>query len=227
MKKILEQLHCVPLFRGIMESELVELLYCLQAQRKEYQRDEIILSAGQKVDRVGIVLEGWVQIIREDLSGNRTIIAELGSGELFAETFAFATGEAKRLPVMVLSVSSSTVLWIQYRRMVTACASACHYHVRLIENMRGILADKNLLLNRRLGHLSKRSTREKLMSYFEEQALRQGSCDFYIPFDRQELADYLCVERSAMSATLSKMQKDGLITVNKNHFILHVSENDV
>ena len=118
---------------------------------------------------------------------------------------------------------SENVLLMDYRKILHACPSGCSFHQKLVENMLAVVADKNLMLNRRLGHLSKRSTREKLLSYLSEQATLHDSADFYIPFDRQELADYLCVERSAMSAVLSKLRAEGLLEVERNHFHLKSS----
>lgn len=220
MKQYFSLLQSIPLFRGIGGTELGAMLDCLRARQSGYRAGEIILLAGQPADRVGILLDGRAQIIREEFSGSRTLLAGLEPGDLFAEAFACASGDGRTLPVTVLSVTESAVLLIDYRRVITTCPSACPFHARLIENMLAVMADKNVLLNRRLGHLSKRSTREKLLSYFSEQAALGGSDEFTIPFNRQELADYLCVERSAMSATLSKLRDEGILETRRNHFIL-------
>lgn len=208
------------LFQGIGEGELGQMLACLQARRARYAAGETILLAGEPADRVGILLEGRAQVIREEYSGSRTLLANLEPGDLFAEAFACASESGRTLPVTVLSPAASAVLMIDYRRVIKTCPSACAFHARLIENMLAVMADKNLLLNRRLGHLSKRSTREKLLSYFSEQAAQGGSAEFTIPFNRQELADYLCVERSAMSAALSKLQAEGVLETRRSHFRL-------
>lgn len=180
----------------------------------------MILLAGDPADRVGVLLEGRAQVIREEFSGSRTILTGLNPGNLFAEAFACASGEHKTLPVTVLAVAESVVLWMDYRKILRACPAGCAFHHRLVENMLAVVADKNLMLNRRIGHLSKRSTREKLLSYLSEQAALHGSAAFSIPFDRQQLADYLCVERSAMSAVLSKLREEGVLEVERNRFRL-------
>ena len=223
MKKYQELFRMIPLFRGITDQERETMLDCLRAREQRFAADSIILLAGQPADRVGIVLEGQAQVIREEFSGNRTILTALGPGDLFAEAFACASGEHKTLPVTVLATTESVVLLMDYRKILHACPSGCSFHQKLVENMLAVVADKNLMLNRRLGHLSKRSTREKLLSYLSEQATLHNSADFHIPFDRQELADYLCVERSAMSAVLSKLRAEGFLEVERNHFHLKSS----
>lgn len=220
MKNYLEIAGSSPLFRGVGTEELEGMLRCLNAGVRRYAAGSAVLRAGQRAEQVGLVLSGRMQVVREEFSGDRTLLAELSVGELFAETFACAPGEVKRLPVTVAAVTDCAALLLDYRRIVRACPNACPFHARLIENMLGVLAEKNMGLNRRLVHLSRRSTREKLRSYLEEQAVLHGSAAFTIPFDRQELADYLCVERSAMSAALSRMQAEGLLETRKSWFRL-------
>lgn len=220
MKKYNEILESVPLFRGISEEERQQMLDCLRAQQQRFAAGAVILLAGDPADRVGVLLEGRAQVIREEFSGNRTILTGLNPGDLFAEAFACASGEHKTLPVTVLAVAESVVLWMDYRKILRACPAGCAFHHRLVENMLAVVADKNLMLNRRIGHLSKRSTREKLLSYLSEQAALHGSAAFSIPFDRQQLADYLCVERSAMSTVLSKLREEGVLEVERNRFRL-------
>lgn len=217
MKKYFSILETSPLFLGIRGEELGEMLNCLNARSAAYPKQEILLLQGQPAAEMGMVLSGSIQIIKEDFGGNRTILAELGPGELFAESFACA--RVRRLPVTAAASSDSEVLWMDYRRVVSTCPSACPYHTKLIENMLAILASKNLLLNQKIEHLSKHTTREKLLSYLSDQAARRGETEFDIPFNRQELADYLCVDRSALSAELSRMQREGLLHYHRSHFI--------
>lgn len=217
MKNHLPFLARVPLFHGIDENELSEMLHCLNAKTAGYQKGEIILLEGQPVSSVGVVLSGQVQIVKEDFSGNRNIMAELGPGSLFAESYACARSAS--LPVTVVGVAEGEVLWLDYARIVTTCPSACRFHTRLVENMLAILASKNILLSQKIEHVSKRTTREKLLVYLSDQAAH-GSGEFDIPFNRQELADYLCVDRSAMSNELAKMQREGILRFRRNHFRL-------
>lgn len=218
MKDYLPFLAQVPLFRGIHQNQLSEMLRCLNAKTYGYQKGEIILLEGQPVSSVGAVLSGQVQVIKEDFAGNRNILAEIGPGGLFAESYACVRSGS--LPVTVVSTTESEILWLDYTRVVTTCPSACRFHTQLVENMLTILASKNILLSQKIEHVSKRTTREKLLAYFSDQAAMHGSGEFDIPFSRQELADYLCVDRSAMSNELGRMRKDGILQFRFNHFRL-------
>lgn len=206
----------VPLFNGISENDLYAMLDCLNARIVQYEKNNIIFLAGDPVSRVGIVCSGGVQLVREDMLENRAIMASLSAGDIFGETFACARIE--RLPVSVVATSDCEILLIDYRRIVTTCPSTCVFHGKLVENMLEILADKNLMLNQKIEALSARSIRGKLLAYLTAQAQRSGSYAFKIPFNRQELADYLSVDRSAMSAELGKMRDDGLLRFHKNDF---------
>ncbi|NCB52664.1 MAG: Crp/Fnr family transcriptional regulator [Clostridia bacterium] len=217
MEENLSFLSQVSLFRGIAADDLRGMLGCLNARKKFYRKQDIILLEGQDVSSVGIVLAGRAQIIKEDYMGNRNIMAEVLPGQLFAE--AFSCVHTDKLPVTVLSVADSEIMWIDYRRIITVCSSACKFHTKLVENMLAVLAFKNIQLNQKIEHLSKRTTREKLLSYLSDQAEKCGD-EFDIPFNRQELADYLCVDRSAMSNELCKLRDEGLLDFHFRHFLL-------
>ena len=219
MKKIYEVLKKVPLFDGIAENELDMALKCLSPQQRLYEKGEIILRAGEQVSSVGIVLSGRIQIVKEDFAGNRNILADVNQGALFAE--AFSCAKVKKLPVTVISVTGSEILFIDYQKIVSSCSNTCIFHARMVENMLEILARKNIMLNQKIEHTSKRSTREKLLSYLAEQAQVQGGKRFLIPFNRQELADYLCVDRSAMSSELGRLKDEGILDFTKNEFELY------
>lgn len=213
-----------PLFQGIAVEDLENMLHCLDAHETHYAPKAGILLAGQKVQQVGLLLNGQAQVLREEYSGTRTIVTALRAGDLFAEAFAYGPETQAVLPVTVMAVTACTVLFLDVGRLLTTCTSACPFHNRLIANLVTILASKNRLLNARLGHLSQRTTREKLLSYLMEQAMLQKSTHFAIPFNRQELADYLCVERSAMSAVLSQLRGEGILTTDRQIFYLHMNE---
>ncbi|MCI9414648.1 MAG: Crp/Fnr family transcriptional regulator [Clostridiales bacterium] len=208
-------LSSAPLFRGLSGMEREEVLRDLHARRQTYTAGVILLLAGTEPAAMGMVLDGRIQVVREDEAGNRTILTELEPGELFGEAFLFAQGTQRRLPVTVLAVTDCRVLWIDRQRMRGGA------HPLLTDNLLAILAGKNRLLNRRIGHLSRRTTREKLLSYLTEQADWQGSRSFSIPLSRQELADYLCVERSAMSAALGRLREEGILDFQRSHFTLY------
>lgn len=172
--------------------------------------------AGDAVAEVGVLLMGKIQIVQEDIFGNRTIIDQLTAGHLFAETFICAG--IKKSPVTVLTITECEILLIKFRQIITTCSSACEFHTKLIENMLQILARKNMILNQKNKFLSQRSTREKIRAYFMHMIAQQGKFNFDIPFSRSELADYLCVDRSALSRELGKLQDEGKIKFHKNAF---------
>lgn len=215
---ITHEIKKCPLFAGIEENQLESLLGCLTATKRTYMKDKFIFRADDHAEFVGIVMSGRVYIIQEDFWGNRVILTHAGSGGLFGE--AFSCAEINKLPVSVIAAEKSEIVLINYRKIVTACSSACIFHTQLIKNMLRILAEKNIMLTRKMEHLSKRTTREKILSYLSVQAVRKKSCTVESPYNRQELADYLCVDRSALSRELSLMQKEGLLRYDKNKFEL-------
>lgn len=214
----IETIKKCPLFTDISDNQLETLLNCLTAVLKTYSKDEFIFMAENKASSVGVVLSGGVYVIQEDFWGNRTIIAHIEQVGMFGEAFSCAGTD--KLPVSVVAVENSEVMLIDYRKIVTSCSSACVFHTQLIKNMLRIIAEKNIMLTRKMEHLSKRTTREKLLSYLSSQAVRLKSGTLQIPFNRQELADYLCVDRSALSRELGLMQNEGLIRYDKNCFEL-------
>ena len=206
-----------PLFAGITEEELPGLLKCIRARRASFHKNEILLRRGEATTQVGLVLSGTVHIIREDFWGNRSIVGLVGPGDLFAESYALT---AEPLEVTALAATDGEVLFLDGSRIISGCQQACGFHVRLSRNMVAILARKNLNLTAKMRHMARKTTREKLMSYLSAQALRAGSPEFEIPMDRQQLADFLGVERSAMSATPGKLRHEGVLEFRKNHFRL-------
>lgn len=207
-----------PLFAGIEDDQLESLLYCLTASKRVYTKDEFIFRADNKAVSVGIVISGGVRVIQEDFWGNRAILAHIGPGGLFGEAFSCAGTD--RLPVSVVASEKSEVMMVDYRKIVTACTSACVFHTRLVMNMLRILAEKNIMLTRKIEHLSLRTIRERLLSFLSVQAVQAKSDVVEIPFNRQELADYLCVDRSALSRELGLMQNEGILRYDKNRFEL-------
>lgn len=207
-----------PLFRDIEGEQLTLLLNCLAAKTQAYKRDAFIFRAEERAIYIGIVLSGAANVIQEDFWGNRTILSRAEPGELFGESFSCA--EVQTLPVSVVATEASEIMLIDYRKVISTCPSSCDFHARLISNMLQILARKNVMLTRKMEHLSKRTTREKLLSFLSAQAFHAHSDEVLIPFNRQELADYLCVERSALSRELSAMKREGVLSYEKNRFKL-------
>ena len=211
-----EVLRGTPLFFGLSDPELSALLLCQNPQEEAYPRDAFILRAGAATKRAGLLLAGAVHILEEDFWGNRSILTELGPGELFAETYAVS---ALPLRVSVLSAEPCRVLWLDLARLLHPCGR-CAGHEAVLRNLMRELARKNLLLTQKLEYLSRRSTKEKLLSYLSDQAARQHSSVFTVPFNRQQLADYLSVDRSAMSSALAKLQREGVLRFSRSRFEL-------
>ncbi|UWP58818.1 Crp/Fnr family transcriptional regulator [Ruminococcus gauvreauii] len=206
------------LFRGDSPEEIKIILDCLGCEQKTFKRGEAIYRSGDVVQSLGIVLSGRVQIENDDLWGNKSILDSVGPGQVFAETYACVPGEP--LMVSVIAAEASEILFLNIGRVLKTCPNACQHHSRLVSNLLTISARKNLNLSRRIFHTSSKSIRGRLMSYLSFQAARHGCFEFTIPFNRQQLADYLSVDRSAMSNELSKMQREGLLTADKNRFCL-------
>ena len=218
MKKRVEALKKCPLFSGISEDDIGSLLNCLNAKEICAKKGDIIFNAGDRPDYVGIILKGSVHVVQDDYWGERIILTAVQEGGLFGESFSCA--EASVLPVSVLAREDVVFLLVDCKKMLLTCSSTCQFHTRLIRNIMKILANKNIMLTRKIEHITKKTTREKVLSYLSECALENRSNSFNIPFNRQELADYLSVERSALSNTLCKMRDNGEIQFEKNKFIL-------
>ena len=218
MKEYVPILLQCPLFAGIEVEELAAVLPCLNAQVVSREKGEYLFAEGEPALRMGVVLSGGVQVVQEDYHGDRSIVGDIGPGQLFGETFALA--QVPALPVSVLCTAPSRIMLLDCRRLATTCTAACAHHQRIIMNLLHAVAQKNLHLHRKLSILSKRTTREKLLAYLSDQARLHRSREFTIPFDRQALADYLGVERSALSAEIGKLRDLAVLESTKNRFEL-------
>jgi CRP-like cAMP-binding protein len=216
MEQFFEKLlHC-PLFRGIEQSDLPSMINCLDGKTVTVPKGNSVFMEGEPARFVGVVLSGTVQVVREDYYGNRSVLTSLRSGELFAEVFSLAGLEA--MPVSVIAVKDSMVLLLDCKQVLTSCSNSCYFHSLLLKNLLQEMAQKNLALSQKIRYMSQKTTKEKLMTYLFDQAKQQGSSEFTIPFDRQALADYLGVERSAMSAEISKLKRLGQIDTKGSWF---------
>ena len=220
MKDFLSVIRSSQLFSGISEKELTAMLFCLDAKTESFSKDTFVLRAGDTAESIGLVLLGSVLIIQEDIWGNRNIISKAGPSQTFAAAYACAPGS--RLNVSVIAETPLTVMFLNVKRILNVCSSACTHHSRIIRNLLGELAANNLRFNEKLTHMGQRSTRSKIMSYLSAEAQRLGKYEFDIPFSRQQLADYLGIERSGLSLELGKMKKDGILDYHKNHFVLRL-----
>lgn len=206
------------LFQGMNADEAREALTCLDAHEKKYRKGSVIFRAGNRAEYMAVMIAGRVKIEINDLWGNTTLLGYAEAGELFAESYACIPGE--KLMVNAVAAENCTVLFLNAARLFHICAKTCTHHNLLIRNLLQIMAEKNLTLSRRSLHTSSKTIRSRLLSYLSEQAKRADSHQFTIPFNRQELADYLGVDRSALSGELGKMKRDGLIDFHKNSFLL-------
>ena len=213
--KILENSR---LFAGIRVDEIQPMLSCLQAVERKYPRGAYIFHTGEEVRALALLVRGTAHIQKEDFWGNRSLLASLAAGDIFAEAYAMPGSGAMRSDVV--AVESCTVLLMDVERVLSRCTNSCAFHARLTENLFVLLAEKNRILARKADYLAQRTTRQRLLVYLSEQAQRAGSAEFTIPFNRQQLADFLSVERSAMSAELSRMQAEGLLETERSHFRL-------
>ncbi len=213
-----EILKTSPLFAHIERDNLSAMLGCLGTKEMHYRKGETVFAEGDKASHMGIVCRGEVQMERMDYDGNRTIVSHAEEGELFAE--AFACAEVEQLPVSVIAAEDTEVLLFDCRRITQSCCNACAFHQQMIYNLLKITAQKSILLHQRAEIISHRTTRDKLMAYLNRRAKDAGSRKFTVPFDRQELADYLEVDRSGLSAEISKLRREGVLNSTKNEFEL-------
>ena len=218
MKKYIPILKRTKLFSGVGEEDIASLLSCLGARKKEYKKGEYILREGEHISDIFILVEGKIHIQKDDYWGNRSILSVISVGEMFGE--GYAAPESGALLNDVVAVEDSSVIFFDVKRILTTCPSACRFHNMIVQNMFFAISDKNRRLVQKLGHMSGRTTRAKLISYLSEEAKRQGASVFTVPFNRQQLADYLCVDRSAMSNELCKMRDEGMIKFEKSRFEL-------
>lgn len=218
MEKYIPILKRTKLFSGVGEEDISSMLSCLGGSFKAYKKGEYILREGERISDIFILVEGKIHIQKDDYWGNRSILSELSVGEMFGE--AYSSPESGVILNDVVAMEDSSVIFFNVRRILTTCSSACRFHNMIVQNMFFAISEKNRKLVQKLGHMSGRTTRAKLISYLSGEAKRQSSSAFTVPFNRQQLADYLCVDRSAMSNELCKMRDEGMIRFEKNRFEL-------
>lgn len=218
MQKYIPILKRTRLFSGVGEEEIGAMLNCLQARLCTYKKGEYVLRQGEYVDNIMVLVEGKLHIQRDDYWGNRSIINMVSTGEMFGESYA--AHESGALMNDVLAVENCAVIFFDVKRIITVCSASCRFHAMVVQNLFFAISDKNRKLMQKLTFMSQRTTREKLIAYLSEEAKRHNSSEFSIPFNRQQLADFLSVDRSAMSNELCKMRNEGMIKFEKNRFVL-------
>ena len=216
MKQYLKVLEKASLFKDVDPIDLEHLILCLEVSRKKYELGEYIIQLGQEVNHIGIVVEGQVEVVKENIVGDRNIMVVLEPSHIFGEGIVCTT---KRLsPVTVRAKTKTTVLFIPYEKVIITCGKSCGFHSQLIRNMLRLLGEKNYTLNQKIDFLILKGMREKITLYLLEQARVSGNMAFNINLSRNDLAEYLNVSRSAMSRELSRMKEEGLIDYYKNSF---------
>ena len=218
MKDFVPVLKKTKLFSGVGDEEISTMLSCLGASLFTYKKGDYVLRQGEHLSDILVLVEGSLHIQRDDYWGNRSILGHIGIGEIFGE--AYAAPDSGTLLNDVIAVEDSSVFFFDVKRVISTCSSACRFHTMVVQNLFFAISEKNRTLVQKLDYLSRRTTREKLISYLSEEAKRQNSPQITIPFNRQQLADYLSVDRSAMSNELGKMRDEGLLEFEKNRFRL-------
>ena len=220
MKKYLTVLKKCCLFQQFNDEEILHALTCLDAKVIHRNKDAYILNAGSSPDSVGLLLSGSALIVQDDLWGNRNVVAKLTEGSLYAEPFAVIPDAVMNMSVA--AIEDCEILLLPASKIFHVCQNACPHHNLLIQNFVEALSGKLLLLNDKITHVSKRRTRDKLLSYLSAESIRQNSLSFSIPYNRQQLADFLNVERAAMSVELSRLQKEGYLKTKQSYFELNI-----
>ena len=219
MKKFPVEMKNSPFFEGIEETEEEKVLKGLDAHEMTYDKENYILHCGEQVKEMGLLVSGGLLIVQEDFWGNRNLVAKIGPGDVFAETFACM--QRRNINVNVIAEEAADVLWLNVQNILNADGETEGWKLVLLRNLLENMAEKNLRFNEKLTHMGKRNTREKLLSYLSAEAQNHGTSEFDIPFSRQQLSDYLSVERSAMSTELGKLRDEGRLSFRKNHFCLN------
>lgn len=219
MKEFIPVLKRTKLFSGVGEEDISTMLSCLGARLMTYKKCEYVLRQGEHLNDILVLAEGSLHIQRDDYWGNRSILGNIGVGEIFGE--AYVAPESGTLLNDVVAIENSSVFFFDVKRVISTCSSACRFHTMVVQNLFFAISEKNRGLVQKLDYMSRRTTREKLLSYLSEEAKKQNSASITIPFNRQQLADYLSVDRSAMSNELCKMRDEGLLTFEKNRFCLN------
>lgn len=218
MKKYIPIMKKTKVFAGVGDDEINSMLSCLGARLCTYKKGEYVFRQGEHISDISVLVEGNLHIQKDDYWGNRSILGQIAVGEMFGE--AYVSPENSTLLNDVVAIEDSAIIFFNVKRIITTCPSACRFHSIVVQNMFFAISEKNRKLVQKLGHMSKRTTREKLISYLSEEAEKQSSSSFIIPFNRQQLADFLSVDRSAMSNELCKMRGEGMIEFDRNRFKL-------
>ncbi len=205
-------------FDGVAADDIQAILQCLNASITHYEKGTYIVRKGDTLSSIPIVLQGVVQVEDVDAWGNTTIYTVAQEGELVIEGWVFS--QKTPVSVSVVAKQDCDILLLNADSVLTTCSDTCKFHSQILRNLVRSVGDRVIYLIERTRHVAPKTIRNKLLAYLSHQAYKNASLSFSIPLNRQQLADYLCVDRSALSAELSNMKNDGLIDVQKNQFTI-------
>ena len=221
-KKVLAQISDHALFENIPDGDLVTMFDCLGFFTKTYEKGEYLIFEKDHIDNIGTIINGSVDIIKEDIWGRRTIISRLSNDEMLGETFACSGDNLSTISYQ--AAMKTTVFFMPFSRVVHTCRKTCPFHHRLIENMVSLIAEKNRLLIQKVEVISGKTLRDKLLSFFSLQVQEHGTYSFTLPMGRKDLAEYIGANRSALTRELNAMRDEGLIDFARNDFVIHADQ---
>ncbi|MGM0380128.1 MAG: Crp/Fnr family transcriptional regulator [Bacillota bacterium] len=213
----------IQLFNNIDKKDIKKVLNCLKAYEKNYSKKEYIINPGDNIEIIGVVLEGQVNIIKETISGNEIVIANINKYGIFGESYAVLNKD--NFPLSVKAIKPTKILFLEYQKLISTCHNQCCFHKKLIDNLLKLLAKKNMRLNTRINCVTKKNIKEKLLFYLIEEMNLIEKKTIQIPFNRKELSNYLATNRSSLSRVLSNLKKNKVIDYHKNSFKLLNLEN--
>lgn len=216
MEHLIKCMEKSALFSGIRPEDYKPMLHCVGYRTVHYKKGEIIFPEDERVQHIGVILTGAVDMVKEDLWGGKTIMTRMQPGALFGESFA--CGADSVATVCFTAAEESEILFMPFGKIMRSCSIACEFHHRLLENMVRLIAGKNRDLMHKIDVVSRKTLKEKIMAYLSAQSQAADSRYFEIPLGRSELADYLCADRSALTRVLSEMKCEGLIDYDRNTF---------
>lgn len=225
-KAHITDISCLPLFDEISPSDCTILFDCLGCRIRKFKKDCRIRFDGDLIGNVGCVIEGSIHLYKEDIWGNSTLLSYMKEGDIFGESFSMDNTLPEREGISFITVSPSLILFLPANRILHPCKNACPFHLQLSTNIFSMISSKNRRLMERIEVSSQGSVRDKILAYLSMEAQKQGSPSIFLPLRRTEMAEYLCINRSAMSRELSALKAEGAIDFEKNHFTLQIADPD-
>ncbi len=206
----------IDLFEGIEDKSVLELLKCIGIKTKTFKKNTTILHIGDKINYLGVMLEGSAVISKPDIDSNEVILEKLKTNDIFGHNIVCC--DINKSPVRIYTLTGCEILFLPYEKIVTPCEKLCPYHLRMIKNIMKMISKRNILLSDKIDIIGQKTIREKILTFLESYKSSQGA--FYVPYSREEMARFLCTDRSALSRELSRMQSEGIIKFKKNCFEL-------